>query len=100
MERKYRLSDVGNVQVIDMLKEKISVGATKIRRYEERELYYHQKTLFETNQKQFYKKLDGRSNIPNKAPMLKKVLDFGAIFDPFLESLTKILHGSPRSKKG
>ena len=93
MERKDRLSDVGNVQVIDMLKEKISVGATKIRRYEESELYYHQKTLFETNQKQFYKKLDGRSNIPNKAPMLKKVLDFGAIFDPFL-------HGSPRSKKG
>ena len=31
MERKYRLSDVGNVQVIDMLKEKISAGATKIR---------------------------------------------------------------------
>ena len=100
MERKDRLSDVGNVQVTDMLKEKISVSATKIKRYEERELYYHQKTLFETNQKQFYKELDGRSNIPNKAPMLKKVLNFGAIFDPFLESLTKILHGSPRSKKG
>ena len=31
MERTYRLSDVGNVQVIDMLKEKISAGATKIR---------------------------------------------------------------------
>ena len=31
MERKYRLSDVGNVQVVDMLKEKISAGATKIR---------------------------------------------------------------------
>ena len=52
MEKKYRLSNVGNVQVIDMLKEKIS--ATKIRRYEERELHDHQNTLFATNQKQFY----------------------------------------------
>ena len=51
MERKYKLSDVGNVQVIDMLKEKISAGATKIRRYVERELHYHQNTLFVTNQK-------------------------------------------------
>ena len=67
MERKYKLGDVGNVQVIDMLKEKISAGATKIRRYEERELHYHQNTLFATNQKQFYQELDGRSNIPNKA---------------------------------
>ena len=40
MERKYKLSDVGNVQVIDILKEKISAGATKTRRYEERELDY------------------------------------------------------------
>ena len=34
MERKCRLSDVGNVQVIHMLKEKISADATKVRRYE------------------------------------------------------------------
>ena len=76
MERKYRLSDVGNVQVIDMLKEKISAGATKIRRYEERELHYHQNTLFATNQKQFYQELDGRSNILNKAPDAQKVCEF------------------------
>ena len=31
MERKYKLSDGGNVQVIDMLKEKISAGTTKIK---------------------------------------------------------------------
>ena len=46
MERKYGLSDVRNVQIIDMLKEKISAGATKGRRYEESELHYHQNTLF------------------------------------------------------
>ena len=59
---------MGNVQVIDMLKEKISAGAKKIRRYEKREPHYHQNTLFATNQKQFYKELDGRSNIPVKVP--------------------------------
>ena len=30
MERNYKLRDLGNVQVIDMLKEKISAGANKI----------------------------------------------------------------------
>ena len=68
MERKYKLSDVENVQVIDMLKEKISAGATKIRQYEERGLHYPQNTFFATNQKQFYQELDGSSNIPNEAP--------------------------------
>ena len=67
MERKYKLSNVGNVQVIHMLKEKTSAGTTKIKQYEERELHYHQNTLFATNQKQFYQELDGQSNIPNKA---------------------------------
>ena len=50
MERKYKLSDVRNVQVNVMLKEKIA-GAIKIRRYEEKELHYHPNTLFIRNQK-------------------------------------------------
>ena len=62
------LSDAGNVHVIDMLLEKISEGAIKIKRYEESELHYHQNTLFATNQKQFYQEVDCRSYIPNKAP--------------------------------
>ena len=76
MERKYKLSDARNVQVIDMLEEKISVGATKIRRYEERELHYHQNPLFAMNPKQFYLELDGRSSIPNKAPDAQKASEF------------------------
>ena len=76
MERKCKLSDVGNVQVIDMLKEKISAGATKIRQYEERELHYHQNTLFATNQKQFFRELDGRSNITNVAPDAQEASEF------------------------
>ena len=35
MERNQRLSDVGNIQVIDILKGKISAGAAKVRRYKE-----------------------------------------------------------------
>ena len=68
MERKCKLHDVRNIHVIDMLKEKISAGAIKIRQHEERELHYHQNTLFATNQKQFYWELDGHSNISNEAP--------------------------------
>ena len=76
MERKYKLRDVENVQVIDMLKEKVSAGAIKIRRYEERKLHYHQNTLFATNEKQFYQELDGRSNIPNKALDAQEASEF------------------------
>ena len=70
------MSDVGNVQVIDNLKEKILAGVTKIRRYQERELHYHQNALFATNQKQFYQKLDSHSNIPNKAPDAQEASEF------------------------
>ena len=76
MERKYKLSDVGNVQVIDMLKVKISAGATKMRRYEDRELHYHQNTLIATNQEQFYQEFDGHSNFQNKAPDVQKASEF------------------------
>ena len=49
MERKYKLSDVGNIQFINILKEKLSAGAAKIRQYEERELHFQQNTLFAAN---------------------------------------------------
>ena len=93
MERKYKLSDAGNVQIIDMLKEKTSAASTEIRRYEERELLYHQNTLFATNEKQFYQELDGRSNIPNKVPGVQETSEFWSS----ISSITgmKLLHGSP-----
>ena len=59
---------MGKFRVIGILKEKISTGDTKIKRYEERELHYHQNNLFATNQKQCYHERDGRSNFSNKAP--------------------------------
>ena len=59
-----------------LLIEEMSAGATKIRRYEDRELHYHQNTLFATNQKQFYQERDGRSNIPNKASDAQEASEF------------------------
>ena len=46
------------------MEEKISAGATKIRRYEER--------------KQFHQELDGRSNIPNVAPDVQEASEFSS----------------------
>ena len=89
------MSDVGNVQVIDMLKEKISAGATKIRRYEERELHYHH---FACNN--FTRNLMVVVTFQIKLLMLQKLLNFGAIFGPFLEILMKMVRGSSRSEKG
>ena len=81
MEKKYKLSDVGNMQVIDMLKGKISAGATKIRRYKERELSGHQKNLFAKNkQKQFYHNLIVVVTFQINPLMFEKFLNFGIIF--------------------
>ena len=93
MERKYKLSDVGNVQVTDMLKEKISAGATKIKRYEEITI----RTLcLQRTRNSFTRNLMVVVTFQIKPLMLKKLLNFGAIFGRYLEILTKMLHGSPR----
>ena len=72
MGRKYKLSDVGNVEVIDMLSEKIPGGATNITRYEEKKLSYHQNS--------FTRNLMVVLTFQMKSLMQKKLLNFGAIF--------------------
>ena len=57
LKKKYKPSDVGNVRDIAMLKEKISAGATKIRRYEEKELLYTRKVSLEQTKHSFIRKL-------------------------------------------
>ena len=96
MERNYKLSDVGNLQNIDMLKEKNVSRYYKDKTYEERELHYHQNLLFLRKQRQYYEERDGRSNIPNEALMFKKLQNLGTIHCQYMEILTKMLHGSPR----
>ena len=95
MERKYKLSDVGNIQIIDMLKVKISAGAIKMRRHEDRELHYHQNTLIATHHS-FTRNLMVIVTFKIKPLMLKKLLNFRAILGQYLAILTNMLHGSPR----
>ena len=66
MNRKYDLGNRGNIGVIEMLKQKIHSGATKVRRFDERNMQYHQNSLFATNQKQLYKELRGDESVNEK----------------------------------
>ena len=58
------------------------------------------RTLFATNRQQFHKELDSGINIPNKALMLKQVLNSGAKFDQYLKILKKMFNGFAKVKKG
>ena len=88
MEKKYNLSDVGNVQVIDMLKEKISAGAKKtVLRGSYINTRPSEHCLQQTRN-------SFTRNFQIKSLMLKKLLNFGATFGRYLDILTKMLHGS------
>ena len=80
MERKYKVSDVGNVQVIDMLKGKISAGAKKIRQYEERELITIKTPCLQRTRNSFTRNLMVVATFQIKPLILKKLLNFGATF--------------------
>ena len=60
LNRKYHLEERGTLYVSCMLKQKIKAGGVKINRYDERCQQFKQKHLFRTNQKLFYKTLDGK----------------------------------------
>ena len=59
LERKYKIKVKGFQVVIEELKQRISSKAVKIRRYSERISQFEQNRLFNTNQKQFFRNLDG-----------------------------------------
>ena len=60
LNRKYHLEERGTLYVSGMLKQKIKAGGVKIKRYDERCQQFKQNYLFRTNQKLFYKTLDGK----------------------------------------
>lgn len=45
--------------IFSSIKQRLSVQAAKLRRYEERTKQYHQNRLFESNQKSLYEEIDG-----------------------------------------
>ena len=54
MDQKYKLRERGTLYVSDMLKQKITAGGIKIKRYDDPCLQFYQNTLFRTNQKLVY----------------------------------------------
>ena len=60
LNRKYHLEERGTLYVSGMLKQEIKAGGVKIKRYDERCQQFKQNHLFRTNQKLFYKTLDGK----------------------------------------
>lgn len=75
LERKYDIRKRGFRTVIEMLKQRISSKAVKVRRYSERNEQYHQNRLFTTNQKQFFRNLEGGVE-ENTAPDADEARDF------------------------
>ena len=76
MNRNYGLRDKGIIQVVNFLKQKITTAGAKIRRYNQRNLQYHQNKLFRNNQKQLYKELDGKLNEQTEVPDPKGSTEF------------------------
>ena len=61
MNRKYKLDENGSKYVSEFLKQKIKTGSEKIKRYDKKNLQYHQNNQFRVNQKSFFKDIDGQS---------------------------------------
>ena len=60
LNSKYHLEERGTLYVSGMLKQKIKADGVKIKRYDERCQQFQQNHLFRTNQKLFYRTLDGK----------------------------------------
>ena len=59
MDRAYGLTEKGTLSVREFLKAKIHSGSTKIRRFLEKGIQFHQNNLFRNNKSQLYKELGG-----------------------------------------
>ena len=76
MDRSYGLSDKGTIHVKTILKQRITTAGARIRRYNQRNLQYHQNNMFRNDQRQIYKELDGKMNGQTEAPDPKGSTEF------------------------
>ena len=76
MDRSYGLSDKGTINVINFLKQIITTARSNIRRYNQRNLQYHQNNMFRNDPIQFYKEPDGKINGKSEAPDRKGSTEF------------------------
>ena len=75
LNAKYRVWKKGINLVIEELKQRLIAKKTKVKRYEQRITQFRQKPLFQVNQKQVYKDLNGEKQgdriIPNSEDSIK-----------------------------
>ena len=62
--------------LIEELKQRINVIASKVRRYQGRVDSYRQNRLFENNQRQFYRELDHEEERCDDQPLAEKSKQF------------------------
>ena len=75
LDTKYRVKKKGINLVIKDLKQRLIAKKTKVKRYEQRISQFRQNRLFQVNQKQVYKDLNGEKQgdkiIPNSDDSIK-----------------------------
>ena len=76
LDRVYGLTERGTTGVGVFLRSKIQAGSTKIRRYLERNIQFHQNNLFKNNQSNLYKGLSGSTTGNNPAPDAQEATEF------------------------
>ena len=68
LDTLYQLNARGALGVSAFLRSKIQAGSTKVKRYVERSVQFHQNNLFKNDQSNLYKELNGSRNKNNPAP--------------------------------
>ena len=69
LEQKYKLAENGLKHVYEDIKQRIIAKSKKLERYKNRnKQFVLQNRMFETDQRRFYKELDGNSNSPQMTP--------------------------------
>ena len=73
---KYRVVELGLIVVIEQVRQKLKATAAKIRRYDLRCKQYRHNTMFRTNERQFYRELNGDSKTSSETPSPVEVVEF------------------------
>ena len=79
---KYNVKRKGVSVVIEEIKQRVKAKAAKVKRYDDRVRQFHQNRLFNTNQRQLFKELDGKVDSTQAVPRPTEAKTFwGGIWD-------------------
>ena len=93
LERKYSIRVKRLNVVIEVLKQRITAIAAKVRRYQGRVDSYRQNRLFENNQRQFYRELDQEEDVMMISLWLKNRNSFGETYGVSLQTIRRMQSG-------